>query len=117
MTQQLTPDKQLFIDSFNHVAAEINRTAVEKGFWEGGRNFGEAIALAHSELSEALEGYRDGNPPDDKVPAFGSVDVEIADCIIRLMDLGPGFGLRVAEALVAKLEYNKGRAYKHGRKF
>lgn len=39
-------------------AAHAN--AVAKGFYEGGRpTFGELVALAHSELSEALEAYRD----------------------------------------------------------
>lgn len=44
------------------LAETINEIAAAHGFWDKERNFGEMIALMHSELSEALEEHRDGKP-------------------------------------------------------
>lgn len=60
---------------------------------------------------------RHGNPPDDKIPEFNGYEVELADCIIRIMDTAVSRGLRVAEAIVAKIAHNEGRPYKHGKQF
>lgn len=73
------------------------------------RNVPEMLALVHSEVSEALEGYRK-NLPDDKLPHRPMAEVEIADTIIRLMDLAGGLGYDVGGAVVEKLAYNASRA-------
>lgn len=98
---------------------EIHRNSAEHGFWpDGDRNDGEAIALIHSELSEALEALRDRNPPSKKVPGYSQVEEELADAIVRILDYAGGRKLRVAQALVAKMEYNRTRDRdKHGRQF
>lgn len=106
-----------FISSFITLSNRIHQMAQEKGFWEGDRNQGEIIALMHSELSEALEAIRHGNPPDDKIPEFSGAEAELADCIIRIMDMAPAYGWRIAEAIIAKVQYNASRPYKHGKAF
>jgi NTP pyrophosphatase (non-canonical NTP hydrolase) len=108
-----------FVAAFNAVADDVYNTALEKGWYDGGnRNLGEAVALMHSELSEALEALRAGEAtPSDKLPDFLGVEEELADCIVRIMDISRAQKWRVAEALVAKIAYNKGRPPKHGKKF
>lgn len=106
----------MFIEEWNRKANEVNSTAKAKGWWDKERNDGEIIALMHSELSEALEALRHGNPPDGHIPDFNGVEAEMADTVIRIMDFGKARGLRIAEALEAKMAYNANRPYKHGGK-
>lgn len=96
----------------NKFAAEVHQNAVEHGWWDEERSFGEIIALCHSELSEALEEYRAKRPmvyfvvemDDGKGGTYlairediiseedfagekpEGIAVELADCIIRILD-------------------------------
>lgn len=81
------------------------------------RNDGEMLALFHSEISECLEGLRHGNPPSDKIPEFNQAEEELADLFIRAMDTAKARGWRLPEAIVAKMAFNEGRPYRHGKKF
>lgn len=105
------------ITVINQLSGTIHANAVAHGWWEGERNDGEAIALMHSELSEALEAIRHGNPQSDKIPHFTNLEEELADVIIRILDYSAGRGLRIGEAIAAKHAYNVHRPYKHGKAF
>lgn len=120
--EQALPDERSarrreFERGWSFVAMEAHRNAVDKGFDPINRNDGESIALMHSELSEALEAIREGNPPSKKAPGYSALEEEIADLVIRAMDYSMARGLNVPGAVSAKMRYNSGRPHMHGKKF
>lgn len=72
-------------------------------------NFGERIALVHSELSEALEADRKGLM-DEKMYWKGGVECELADAVIRIMDMAGHLQIPLGETIIQKLRYNRYRA-------
>lgn len=132
------------LTGFRKLQREIHETAVEKGWYDpayggagsdpayGGarpgsppsRNFGELIALVHSELSESLEAYRNGNPAHHtiehgphgnggKPEGWG---VELADVVIRVLDMCEYMNVDLEALIRIKMAYNKTRPYRHGGK-
>lgn len=104
----------------NEWAKEIHENAVEHGWWDEPRSFGDIVALCHSELSEALEADRAGEPlvwvHEDTGKPDGTA-IEMIDCMIRILDWCGRMGIDVEQALKLKHEYNKTRPYKHGKKY
>lgn len=67
------------------------------------------LALIHSEISEAMEGHRKGLA-DDKLPHRPMFEVELADAVIRIMDLAGATDCDLAGAIDEKLAFNRTRA-------
>lgn len=106
----------VFKDIWKWVEDTVYRINSVKGWISIGRRDGELIALMHSELSEALEALREGNGPSKKIPGFTKAEEEMADTVIRIMDMAKMNDWRIPEAIIAKIEYNKARPYRHGGK-
>lgn len=103
--------------AFDALTVRAYQIAKDHGWHEQERNDGEVLSLIHSEISEALQALRAGNPPDKCCPEFSNLEIELADAIIRIMDYAAEKNLDISGAIVAKMEYNKNRPYKHGKNF
>lgn len=84
--------------------------AEECGWWDDmtERDIPRLLMLCVSELAEAMEGDRK-NLMDDHLPHRKMLEVELADCLIRIFDMAGGLNLDVAGAMAEKLAYNTQR--------
>lgn len=101
----------------NSLVEMAHENAVAHGFKHN--NFAEAIALIHSELSEALEEDRNGNPMV-YYAANGKpegVAVELADAVIRICDLCGHLKIDLEKVVAEKMAYNAGRPQLHGKRY
>jgi len=141
--------------TLKELAKEVHLANYEKGFYEDYEKlvdsiskadhliilenikFGQALALIHSELSEALEAHRtgkhfygggnsNGNIISFEGEEFNSIfrefvkdtwQDEIADAFIRILDFCGATGMDLDFHVRAKLKYNKNRPYKHGKEY
>lgn len=129
--------------NLNELAKEAHQISVDRGWWEKEPSFGDLVALMHSELSEALEEYRAGRPMvwyscdvSDACCEPGhyhynvhccrgcghrgykpeGIAVELADCIIRILDWAGKEGVDMESIIKEKMAYNRTRPYRHGGK-
>ena len=91
---------------------EVHKYAIEKGWWEKDRPIPELLCLLHSEVSEALEAYRNNIQEGEK----GCLSEELADLVIRVWDMAEALGINIVEAVNKKHKFNLTRPYRHGNK-
>ena len=112
----MTHDEKLqFTYTFHVLQKEIHQLAKDKGWYNRDRNELELIALIMSELGEAVEAVRE-DAISPKILGYKGVEEELADVIIRIMDMAGYYGYDIAGAIIDKHEYNKSRSHRHGGK-
>lgn len=122
---------------FNEASKKIYEANKEKGFWDNERNVGEMLMLITSELGEAMEAHRKGrfakladfnrasiasNSGDDFKVNFeanikDTFEDEVADALIRILDMCGGLGIDIDSHVNTKLAYNRTRERLHGKNY
>ena len=123
------------VTGLNVLAKQFNEFVVKTGF--DGADFPLRIALIHSEISEAFQAFRYDklsrlseseknvlkgwvNDSDFKyefeVQVKDTMEDEIADSIIRLLDLCGNLDIDIEYHIEQKMRYNELRGFKYGGK-
>lgn len=106
------------INGIRSMQARVFDWAKGKGWCDRKVEIPEQVALIHSEVSEALESWRNAEPvswTDDKGKPQG-VGPEYADIVIRVMHYCGLMGIDLATEIHRKMDYNDTRPFRHGQK-
>jgi len=109
----MKPTWHALTDALNDLSTECHRANIT--WWEDPstgkaieRNHGEIFMLMVSEIAEAMEGSRK-DLVDAHIPHRHSVEVELADLLIRVFDYAGAHNLDLSGAFRDKMAYNARR--------
>lgn len=107
---------EVYGQAMSDVAVVVHQSCIDAGWYTDlntgeplERNVPEMLALIHSEISEALEGYRKDSM-DSHLPEHPAIDVELADAVIRIFDLCGYLNIDIGHVIDEKFDYNQRRA-------
>jgi len=110
--------KTELVTSLNNTIAACHGMARAAGWWKDQdgkprlqdiqKDIAWPLLLIISEVIEGAEGVRK-DKMDDKLTHRKMLEVELADAVIRIMDLAGGIDIDLAGAVAEKLEYNSQR--------
>lgn len=104
--------------TLNEWAKEVHSLAREKGWYDKPRPVAEVLLNVQGEVCELWEAYRAGrlNLQCDKPIPLDCAQEELADIIIRCLDIAEHWGVDIEHAVRTKHEYNRSRPIRHGGK-
>lgn len=123
------------MNTIEQLQNDIHDNAVKKGFWEDPVNLGEKLMLVVTEVAEMCEAHRKGRKMESSIDAVigwtsnddfkkdfeakvkDTFEDEMADAIIRLLDMAKRQGVPIEKHIRAKMRYNSLRPYKHGKAY
>lgn len=107
--------------SIRDLQKQAHEIAKQHGFWDGCSmsSIPEKLCLIHAEISEALEWHRTNGAwlQSAKVEGVSNFAEELADVVIRIMDLAEYCGVDLQAAIEKKSQYNLTRPRKHGKQY
>ena len=124
--------------NLTEMSLRIHAGNVDRGFYEHPATFPDRCMLIVSEIAEAVEAHREGRTTQhgdvdqacrmsamEMAPFVGffkdkvkdTVEDEIADAIIRLLDLSGYLNIDIDAHVTAKLAYNSTRPIRHGKAY
>lgn len=123
MNNQETPipiQHEISTPTIKKLQARAHETAKNNGFWDKGQeNILAKLMLCVTELSEFAENHRKDSKDimDEHCPQFTNQEIELADVVIRVMDIAEYMAIDLEAAILAKMKYNLTRPYRHGKKY
>jgi len=116
-----------FKETFGVLCSVVHTSAYSKGFWSDATVSGNKpdtqecavkAALIHGEVSEFVEAIRMPQMlPDKHLKNRANYEVELADIVIRVMDLAEALRVDLASVILEKIQFNKSREPMHGKTF
>ena len=120
--------------TLNKLRDEVHENAKNKGFWDNQRETGTLLMLCVSELAEAMEADRKDRYADLELIEKDKEDFidfkwsfensikdtfedELADAIIRILDICGSRGIDIDKHIELKMKYNATRERMHGKKY
>ena len=129
-TKKTNPDQKddVFATGLTAAAEQVHQDNKQKGFWDKEREIGTLLMLVTSELAEALEADRKGryagkiasvDKEEEEFPQWFEQNVkdtfedEMADTVIRILDICGAMDIDLEWHINQKLKYNRSREHKH----
>ncbi len=117
--------------NINELMKQVHETAIQKRWWDEPQTFGDLMILVVTEATKAHKHIRDFGEKDvqriwansdpktvfEGVAQPEGVPIELADIIIRTLDIAAHYNIDIETAIKVKMGYNKVRPARHGGKY